>query len=93
MDFILPPWAITREGVLTGQYFSNAPCAAATALSEHGGMRHAEFGDYSNVECQPISKMHTEMYDRERHFWFRSPVYYDWLELQRKRSGRVAASC
>lgn len=66
------PWTIaTPEGT---RYFSNAPCAAQSALETTGFMEHPRYGSYDRAACMRLAGMSAEGQDYER-----------WLEEQRDR--------
>lgn len=70
---ILPtphPWTIAMpDGT---RYFSNAPCAAQSALETTGFIEHSRYGSYDRAACMRLARMSREQYER-------------WLEEQRER--------
>lgn len=56
------------------RYFSNAPCAAQSALDAHTHMSHPRYGVVDYAECLSVAQMSATGAEYER-----------WLEEQRER--------
>lgn len=69
------PWTVaTPDGV---RYFSNAPCAAMSALEEskaYAQITHPRYGVYERAACLQIAQMNAY-----------GPAYQQWLEGQAGR--------
>ena len=66
------PWCVvTPEGT---RFFSNAPCAASSALKAGVPVQHPTFGTYERGDCVMLAGMQCE-----------GDAYKQWLEEQKER--------